>query len=123
MRQINKAWGHELVFADTETYCGKFLVFYKAGNKFSMHFHKDKQETWYVQQGAFDLITINTNDGSQYVRTLRAGDTYTNLPLEPHQLLAKEDDSVIIEVSTRDSAVDNYRVAPGDSQQDLFSNL
>jgi len=123
MRQINKAWGHELVFANTETYCGKFLVFYKAGNKFSMHFHKVKQETWYVQKGSFYLVLIDTQNGSQHVKALYPGDTHTNFTLEPHQLIAKEDDSVIIEVSTADRVEDNYRVVPGDSQQDLLSNL
>ena len=35
----------------------------------------------------------------------------------PHQLVAIEDDSIIIEVSTPDSVEDNYRIGKGDSQK------
>ena len=29
------------------------MVFTKKGNKFSMHFHKEKDETWFVNKGSF----------------------------------------------------------------------
>ena len=50
-----KGWGHELIWANTESYCGKLLVFKEKGNKFSMHFHREKDETWFVQDGEFTL--------------------------------------------------------------------
>jgi hypothetical protein len=37
--------------------------------------------------------------------------------MTPHKLIALEDDSEIMEVSTRDSAEDNYRIGDGDSQR------
>jgi hypothetical protein len=36
----------------------------------------------------------------------------------PHQLIALDDNSSITEVSTPDSVEDNYRIIPGDSQND-----
>ena len=37
--KVDKGWGYEIIWATTDQYCGKILVFEKAGNKFSMHFH------------------------------------------------------------------------------------
>ena len=38
----------------------------------------------------------------------------------PHQLIAMEDNSIIIEVSTPDSVEDNYRIAKGDNQMNTL---
>lgn len=113
---VEKGWGHEYIFATNNLYCGKLLVFNKTGNKFSMHFHKEKDETWYVLEGAFKLTTINTQTGKEEYTRLVKGTSIRIKPLTIHQLTAVEDNSVIIEVSTADSVEDNYRVAPGDSQ-------
>jgi mannose-6-phosphate isomerase-like protein (cupin superfamily) len=86
-------------------------------SKFSMHFHREKDESWYVSKGSFELIYINTKNAEQRSIILQEGETWRNEPLEPHQLIALEEDSEIIEVSTPDSVEDNYRVLPGDSQK------
>mgnify|MGYP000247277674 CR=1 FL=1 len=57
---VQKGWGYELIFATNEKYCGKILFFEKAGNKFSMHFHHTKEETWYVLDGQFFVKWIDT---------------------------------------------------------------
>ena len=49
---------------------------------------------------------------------LTKGETWRNYPLVPHQLIAMEDNSIIIEVSTPDSVEDNYRIFKGDSQSE-----
>jgi len=116
-RYVDKGWGHELIFADTPEYCGKLLCFHKAGATFSMHYHTSKKESWYVQKGSFHLRMINTLNASIDYTLLEVGATWTNLPNQPHQLVALEDDSVIVEVSTADSVSDNHRVMPGDSQK------
>jgi hypothetical protein len=113
---IEKGWGKETIFAFTENYCGKFLEFTDAGNKFSMHFHKEKDESWVVLNGSFKLKIINTQNATTEEIILRKGDTWRNPPLLPHQLEALENNSIIVEVSTFDDASDNYRVSPGDSQ-------
>lgn len=113
---VSKGWGYEYIFATNDLYCGKLLHFNKAGNKFSMHFHKNKDESWYVQHGSFTLKVINTENGTIDEQTLNTGDSIRIYPLVVHQLVALEDDSEIIEVSTADSAEDNYRVMPGDNQ-------
>jgi|TARA_B110000495_G_scaffold98857_1_gene85495 quercetin dioxygenase-like cupin family protein len=113
---VEKGWGYELIWATNEKYCGKILVFEKTGAKFSMHFHRDKDETWFVNNGKFMLNYIDTNTAQLYQKELKEGDTWHNPPLQPHQLVALEDGSSITEVSTPDSVEDNYRLMPGDSQ-------
>lgn len=115
-RRIEKGWGHELIWCSNEMYCGKHMVFDKAGNKFSMHFHAKKHETWIVQQGVFMVKWIDTKDATVHEILLKVGDVWENHPFLPHQLIALEDNSIIEEVSTNDDPNDNYRVSPGDSQ-------
>ena len=112
---VEKGWGHELIFATNDLYCGKLMKFNK-GAKFSMHFHAVKDETWYVLDGKFVVHMIRTKDATQYSYDLHAGDTHRISPLQPHQLECIEE-GTIIEVSTPDSVEDNYRVFPGDSQK------
>ena len=115
MLRVEKGWGHELIWADTEKYCGKFLNF-KSDSKFSMHFHAEKDETWYVLSGEFIVHWINTEDATIDYKVLKQGDVWRNEKLFPHQLICEKEGS-IIEVSTKDDHRDNYRVFPGDSQK------
>jgi quercetin dioxygenase-like cupin family protein len=88
------------------------MLNFNTGHSFSMHFHKEKDETWYVLSGKFQLTTINTTNAEQLVETLHAGDVKHIPPMLPHQLLCLEAGTVI-EVSTPDSVEDNYRMWRG----------
>ena len=112
---VEKGWGSELIWATNDQYCGKMMNF-NQGAKFSMHFHREKDETWYVLSGRFKVVVINTADATQTEYELGVGDTWHNPPLLPHQIICLEAGTVI-EVSTPDSVEDNYRVLPGDSQK------
>lgn len=119
---VTKGWGYELIWATTDKYCGKIMVFEKAGAKFSMHFHREKDETWFVNSGRFKVRWIDTATATLYEKELNEGDTWHNPPLQPHQLECLVDNSSISEVSTADSVEDNYRVFPGDSQEQIKEN-
>ncbi len=54
MRRVEKPWGHELIWALTDVYCGKVL-FVKAGHSLSLQFHREKDESWLVQSGRAKL--------------------------------------------------------------------
>ena len=108
---IPKGWGHELIIVNNEKYCGKILVF-KAGCKFSMHYHLIKQETWYVTKGQFTFNWIDTNTAERNTLYLREGDVVT-IPIGmPHQLTAIEEGE-IFEISTEHFDSDSYRVEKG----------
>ena len=113
---VQKGWGYELIWATTNDYCGKIMFFNKNGNKTSMHFHKEKDETWFVNSGKFKVRYIDTKDSMLYEKELNEGDVWHNPPLMPHQLVAMADESSITEVSIADSVEDNFRIGPGDSQ-------
>jgi len=112
---VPKGWGSEFIWATNDHYCGKFMHF-NDGAKFSMHFHKDKEETWYVQSGKFIVRWINTETAQLKEQQLQDGSVWHNPPCMPHQIECVEA-GTIIEVSTPDSVEDNYRVMPGDSQR------
>lgn len=111
---VEKGWGSELIWVTNDKYCSKLMTF-NAGAKFSMHFHAAKEETWLIQSGVFQVVTINTIDASRKKKILTAGDTWHNPPLVPHQLICLCA-GVVLEVSTADSVEDNYRVEKGNSQ-------
>jgi mannose-6-phosphate isomerase-like protein (cupin superfamily) len=111
---VEKGWGHELIWATNDKYCGKLMKF-NTGKKFSMHFHCEKDESWYVLDGEFVVRYIDTTDASTHLVNLTSGDTWHNKPLLPHQIECISS-GTIIEVSTPDSVEDNYRVQKGDSQ-------
>jgi mannose-6-phosphate isomerase-like protein (cupin superfamily) len=113
--KVAKGWGSEDIWATNDKYCGKMMNF-NEGAKFSMHFHAEKDETWYVLSGKFTVRYIDTSNADVKEKTLIAGDTWHNPPLLPHQIICIEAGTVI-EVSTPDSVEDNYRVGKGDSQK------
>ena len=121
--KVDKGWGFELIWATNNKYCGKMMVFTKKGNKFSMHFHKEKDESWFVNEGSFIVRWIDTKTATLFSQTLTQGMTWRNKPLLPHQLEALEDNSSITEVSTADSVEDNYRLIPGDSQEGILEEI
>ena len=112
---VPKAWGHENIWVTNDKYCSK-LMHFNTDSKFSMHFHGEKEETWYVLAGSFMVKWINTLDASMHENIPGTGDTWHNPPLQPHQLICLSA-GIIIEVSTPDSVEDNYRIMPGDSQR------
>jgi mannose-6-phosphate isomerase-like protein (cupin superfamily) len=112
--KIPKGWGNEIIIENNERYCGKILVF-KAGCKFSMHYHMIKDETWYVNSGEFIYKWIDTKTAEIYENKLTIGDVVRQRPGQPHQLIAITDGE-IFEVSTTHFDEDSYRIFKGDSQ-------
>lgn len=117
--RIDKTWGYELWVHNDEEYCGKLLVFNKQGDKFSMHYHLKKKETWYVQEGSFQFNWINVEDGKFDSRVIIKGESVLIERGLPHQLIALEDNSTIFEVSTQHFDEDSYRIYR-DSPNDLL---
>ena len=112
---VSKGWGHELHIENNKDYCGKLLVF-KKGKKFSMHYHVDKYETWYIQSGILKFHWINPKTANTTTEILTEGDVVTIYQGISHQLEATTD-AVIFETSTYDDIEDSYRVWKGNSQK------
>lgn len=112
---IKKGWGREVIVTNNDEYCGKLLYFDK-GKKFSMHFHIDKKETFYVLKGYLRLHYFDLNNADEKQHNLHEGNVIEINRCEPHQIEALED-SIIIEFSTRHEDSDSYRITKGDSQK------
>jgi mannose-6-phosphate isomerase len=96
-RRIEKPWGHELWFAHTDRYAGK-LLHVNAGERLSIQYHRDKDETSYLLSGRLQLSRGQSAD-SMTESVLEAGDVWRNEPGQVHTVEALGD-SVIVEVST-----------------------
>lgn len=100
VHRVPKEWGEEQWIVNKE-YCGKRLLL-KKDRRCSMHFHKEKDEVFYIEKGNV-LLEM---DGERYVLTpgefvhVRSGSEHRFTGLE---------DSVIFEFSTTHSEEDSYR--------------
>ena len=113
----DKGWGFEIVFANNDKYCGKLLIFEKAGAKTSLVFHKEKAKSWFINAGRFKVTFIDVATGEIKQSELTEGQTADFGPLGPHQIEALVDNSMIFEVGTADYVEDRFRLSPGDTQK------
>lgn len=107
---ISKNWGYEMWIHNDEEYCGKLLVFNKEGDKFSMHYHIKKKETWFIQSGTFLFKWIDVENGQINSQELSVGESVVIERGLPHQLIALENNSIVFEVSTQHFEDDSYRI-------------
>jgi mannose-6-phosphate isomerase-like protein (cupin superfamily) len=110
-KRVDKKWGYELWIHNDTDYCGKLLVFTKSGNKFSMHYHMIKDETWYVQKGAFQFDWIDTENGERCYTQIQEGDVIEIKKGLPHQLTSLTEEAIVFEVSTQHFDEDSYRIS------------
>lgn len=99
MRRVEKPWGHEIVWAETDRYVGKVLHI-KAGHKLSRQYHERKDETFFVQSGE---MTLEVGDPKSSLKTLRLapGESFHCVPRTIHRMIASDGGDVdVIEVST-----------------------
>jgi mannose-6-phosphate isomerase-like protein (cupin superfamily) len=97
-RRVEKPWGWELIWAHTEAYVGK-LLFVRAGQSLSLQFHREKDESWYVESGRAKLELGDTGDAVLKREVVSAGACFHYRPGTVHRVTALED-TTIIEVST-----------------------
>ena len=98
VRRVDKPWGYELIWALTDAYCGK-LLFVRAGESLSLQFHKEKDESWYVQSGRAKLELGKAGQGVLDEEVISAGAAFHYEPGTVHRVSALED-TTILEVST-----------------------
>jgi len=96
--KVEKPWGHELIWALTDTYCGK-LLFVKAGQALSLQFHRTKDEAWLIQSGRVKLELGEVGETVLKEEIVGAGAAFHYRPGTVHRVTALED-TTIIEVST-----------------------
>ncbi len=96
-RRVEKPWGWELVWAETEDYAAK-LLFVQAGESLSLQYHELKDESWLVQEGRARL-ELGDVGGDLETIEIAPGDAFRFRPRTVHRVTAI-DDTLVIEVST-----------------------
>jgi len=97
-RKVEKPWGWELIWAETELYVGKIL-WVRAGFSLSLQFHNEKDESWYVQGGKATLELGDAGQGLLNTEVIDEGACFRYRPGTVHRVTALED-TTILEVST-----------------------
>jgi len=96
-RRVEKPWGWELIWAETELYVGK-LLFIRAGEALSLQYHELKDESWLVREGRARL-ELGELGGELEAVEIEPGDAFRYRPGTVHRVTAVED-TLVLEVST-----------------------
>ena len=96
-RRVEKPWGYEIWWAVTDQYVGKILHV-NSGQRLSLQYHEQKEETCYVLSGSLLLVQGESED-SLTERLVTVGETWHNAPGVIHTIEAVEDADVL-EAST-----------------------
>jgi mannose-6-phosphate isomerase len=96
-RRVEKPWGYELIWAETDHYVGK-LLFVKAGEALSLQFHEEKDETLFLFRGTLEL-ELGAGVHSLEAVELREGQSVRVLPGILHRMVAITD-CTLFEAST-----------------------
>ena len=96
-RRVEKPWGHELIWAQTDRYVGKVIAI-KVGHRLSLQYHERKDESIYVVSGVLRLH-LEDGEGAIQVSDLGPGE-YRHLPTGRRHRFEALEDCELIEVST-----------------------
>ena len=96
-RIVDKPWGNELIWAQTDRYVGKILHI-KKGHSLSLQYHNKKDETVMVLSGKMEFVHYRDGEAPQ-TTVLLPRQPFHVTPLLRHRMIALEDTDVV-EVST-----------------------
>lgn len=114
---VTKKWGYELWIENNPMYCGKHLHVIP-NKKCSVHYHKNKKETFYVINGELILEysdSLNKLDWENMIKInmqyLSKGDCFTLDPMTAHRFYSAGSSSCdFIEISSHHDDDDSYRI-------------
>jgi len=113
MKQVEKGWGWEQWIVNNKEYCGK-LLFFNQDKRSSWHYHKLKDEVFYVQSGLIIVKYSGHNDIEKADQCiLQPGENFHVYRGLRHQILALQD-TELFEFSTQHFDTDSYRIINGD---------
>jgi quercetin dioxygenase-like cupin family protein len=99
---VKKVWGSELWMVNSKKYCGKILTL-KEGYCCSKHYHKLKDETFFIDKGKVKMEVEND------IKIMLPGESVHIPPNTLHRFIGLKD-SRIIEISTQHFEDDSYRL-------------
>ena len=113
LKFVPKGWGFEKWIVNCTEYCGKLLYFVK-DKKCSWHYHKLKDEYFYIQSGRVKIY-FGDDDDIKNANTciLGPGENFHVYRGLRHRMEALED-TEIFEFSTQHFDSDSHRIQKGD---------
>tara|TARA_Y100000992_G_C21248857_1_gene484759 strand:- start:385 stop:738 length:354 start_codon:yes stop_codon:yes gene_type:complete len=99
LKKVEKPWGHEIIWANSDRIAGKVL-YIKKGHRLSLQYHEKKEEAIYVMQGSLVLTTVDKTTGDPVEKVLCVGTSHHVYPGDVHRFEARDEDVVLVEVST-----------------------
>lgn len=103
---VPKVWGREEWIVNNAKYCGKKLIFLQ-GHRCSLHYHKIKEESFYILVGRIYLELVE--HGQHVARVMEPGDIAHIKPFAQHRITALTD-AEVMEFSTFHMEEDSYRI-------------
>jgi len=116
-QKVDKTWGYEIIWASNDQYCGKILVFEKAGSKTAKLIHKEKKKSWFINAGRFKFTFVNVRTGEEQNVILEEGKTVDIAEMNPHYIESLTANSIIFETGTVDYEDDIFLLEPTDVLQ------
>jgi mannose-6-phosphate isomerase-like protein (cupin superfamily) len=98
VRIVPKPWGHEIIWAHTDRYCGKILHI-TAGHSLSVQYHERKDETVYLLTGKLRYWVQLPGEPELHDVQLKPGEAFRITPGTIHYMEAVTDCDVL-EAST-----------------------
>ena len=113
IKYVEKGWGWEKWIVNGSEYCGK-LLFFENQKRCSWHYHKLKDEVFYLQSGLM-IVKYSEQDNIEKSEqcVLNPGDNFHVYRGLRHQMIALQD-SELFEFSTQHFDSDSYRIIKGD---------
>ena len=96
-RRIEKPWGYELIWAETDEYAGKILHV-TAGEALSLQYHEVKDETLFLLKGCL-LLQAGESANALIDYRMLEGQSFHMPTGTVHRMIA-ETDCDVLEVST-----------------------
>jgi len=99
MKKIEKPWGYEEIWAQTEHYVGKKMLIYP-GQRMSLQYHEKKEETILVLEGT---LRIWHSEHENMYKDLSPGQSFHVNPKQVHRFGCPKGckySTTILEVST-----------------------
>ena len=96
IKKIEKPWGYEIWWANSEKYAGKFLHI-NPNSRLSLQYHEIKEETIYVMKGTLSLWE---SENDKDVKFLNPGSVYHVSPGKVHRFGAGSESVMLCEVSS-----------------------
>ena len=97
-RRVEKPWGFELIWAETERYVGK-IISVNPGHRLSLQYHEVKDESILVTSGVLRLHLENA-EGQMETLDLGPGE-HSRIPVgRKHRFEALDEVAELVEVST-----------------------